>query len=83
MRAIEIAYEINWRNLWIEIDSTLVVLAFNFFNLVPWTLRNRWNSCRTLPRDINFLVTDIFMGGNQVSVTLTNVDLNSKDCCIS
>jgi len=33
MRAVEIACEINWRNLWIEIDSTLVVLAFNSFNL--------------------------------------------------
>jgi len=77
MTTIEIAYEINCRNLWIETDSTLVVLSFNSSsNLVPWPSRNRWNNCRILLWDMNFLVTHIFMGGNQVSVTLTNIGVN-------
>ncbi|PNX89856.1 70 kDa peptidyl-prolyl isomerase, partial [Trifolium pratense] len=38
MRAIEIAYCRNWKNLWLESDSTLVVMAFKSPVLVPWEL---------------------------------------------
>ncbi|GAU35818.1 hypothetical protein TSUD_155930 [Trifolium subterraneum] len=41
MRAIEIAYQNNWNNLWLETDSSLVVSAFqNPANPVVWALRN-------------------------------------------
>jgi hypothetical protein len=36
MRAIKIAYQKNWMNLWLETDSTLVVLASRSNNQVPW-----------------------------------------------
>ena len=35
MRAIDIAYQNNWRNLWFELDSALVVNAFKTFLLSP------------------------------------------------
>jgi hypothetical protein len=35
MRAIEIAADKNWSNLWLETDSTLVVMAFKSSALVP------------------------------------------------
>lgn len=36
MKAVEIVVEQGWRNLWIESDSRLVVLAFKKKSLVPW-----------------------------------------------
>ncbi|GAU16869.1 hypothetical protein TSUD_368180 [Trifolium subterraneum] len=41
MNAIEIAASKNWRNLWLETDSTLVVMTFKSPQLVPWFLSNR------------------------------------------
>jgi ribonuclease HI len=35
MMAIEIASENNWQNLWIEVDSSPVVLAFKTFSTIP------------------------------------------------
>lgn len=43
VRAIEIAYDKNWSNMWIESDSSLVVQAFKNSSLIPWQVRNRWN----------------------------------------
>jgi ribonuclease HI len=41
LRAIEIAHSKNSSNLWLETDSSLVVLVFKSNSLVPWKLRNR------------------------------------------
>jgi ribonuclease HI len=35
MRAIELANENNWLNIWIETDSNLAVLAFKANSIVP------------------------------------------------
>ncbi|GAU35456.1 hypothetical protein TSUD_364120 [Trifolium subterraneum] len=43
MRAIEIAAGKTWRNLWLETDSTLVVMAFKSSALVPWDLEKGTN----------------------------------------
>jgi len=40
IRAIEIAKQMNWNNIWVETDSTLVVMAAKESNQVPWELRN-------------------------------------------
>ncbi|GAU14067.1 hypothetical protein TSUD_168920 [Trifolium subterraneum] len=40
MKAVEIVADNNWSNLWLENDSSLVVLAFKCSSLVPWRLRN-------------------------------------------
>jgi ribonuclease HI len=45
MRAIEIAHHRGWNNLWIETDSSLVVLAAKNITLIPCDLRNRWKNC--------------------------------------
>jgi hypothetical protein len=45
MKAIELASQFNWKNIWIETDSTLVVSVFTTrSNCVPWFLRNRWHN---------------------------------------
>jgi len=41
MRAIEIASQKNWKNICIEIDSSLVVLPSKKSSQIPWSLRNR------------------------------------------
>ncbi|GAU35013.1 hypothetical protein TSUD_103360 [Trifolium subterraneum] len=54
MRAIEIAYQNNWNNLWLETDSSLVVSAFqNPANPVVWTLRNRWQNVLFMLKQMN------------------------------
>jgi hypothetical protein len=42
LRAIEVAHQMNWRNLWLETDSALVVLAFikNSFDRNKFGLAN-------------------------------------------
>jgi ribonuclease HI len=45
MRAIELANEHNWLNLWIETDSTLAVLAFKAKFIVFWMVKYRWQNC--------------------------------------
>jgi len=60
MRAIEIAKEKQWLNLWLETDSSLVVYAFKSKNQVPWQIRNRWNNVLVIIRSMNFVVTHIF-----------------------
>jgi len=44
MQSIEFANSNNWRNLWLESDSMLVVKAFKDVRKVPWMIRNRWTN---------------------------------------
>jgi hypothetical protein len=39
--AIECAVDRNWRQLWIESDSMLVISAFKNVSIIPWPLKNR------------------------------------------
>ncbi|CAJ2668044.1 unnamed protein product [Trifolium pratense] len=64
MRAIEIAANHNRHNLWLESDSSLVVLAFKSHDLVSWSLSNRWFNCSRLLRNMNFVVSHIERGTN-------------------
>lgn len=43
--AMEYAASHSWHNLWIECDSTSVVLAFKNANIIPFHLQNRWHNC--------------------------------------
>jgi ribonuclease HI len=73
MRAIEIAFQNNWHNIWIETDSSLVVSAFQCPNRdVPWVLRNRWRNVVRMARSMNCLVSHIFREGNQVADLMAN-----------
>jgi hypothetical protein len=56
MNAIEIAHEKGWWNLWLETDSLMVTLAYKSSSMVPWMLRNRWNNCMVMLKDMNFIL---------------------------
>ncbi|GAU35138.1 hypothetical protein TSUD_394640 [Trifolium subterraneum] len=73
IRAIEIAYQHNWSNLWLESDSSMVVSAFkNPSKPVAWALRNRWNNALFMVSQMNCIVTHIYREGNQVADLIAN-----------
>jgi ribonuclease HI len=73
MKAIEIAYNKRWNNIWLETDSTLVVAAFkNPSKSVPWPLRNRWKNVLVMIRSLNFIVSHLCREGNQVADLFAN-----------
>jgi ribonuclease HI len=76
MRAIELAKTHHWTNLWLEVDSELVVKAFKNHSLVPWHLRNRWLNCMQLTRTMNFMATHIYREGNICADSLANLSHN-------
>jgi ribonuclease HI len=79
MRALEIAFENNWLNLWLELDSSLVVAAFkNPAKPVAWPLRNRWKNVMSMISQMNCIVTHIFREGNSVADLLANYGLTSS-----
>jgi ribonuclease HI len=56
MCAVEIAHSYNWKYLWMETDSTLVVKAFKADPLILWKLKNHWLNCNILLRNMNVIV---------------------------
>jgi ribonuclease HI len=78
LRAIEIAFERNWLNLWLESDSTLVVSAFtNPKKSVAWPLRNRWKNALFMISQMNFIVTHTYREGNIVADLIANFGLSA------
>ncbi|CAJ2644469.1 unnamed protein product [Trifolium pratense] len=75
MRAIELANCRNWKNRWLESDSTIVVMTFNSSVLVPWELSNRWRNCPRITRSMNFVVSHVYRKGNQCADGLANIGL--------
>jgi ribonuclease HI len=76
LRALELASQNNWTNLWIETDSALLVLAFKSSSMIPWSLRNRWNNALLKSKNMNLLVTHIYREGNVCADRLANIGLN-------
>jgi hypothetical protein len=52
------------------LDSALVVLAFKKNTLIPWALRNRWFNVQLLMRNMNVIVTHIYIGKGMSVQTL-------------
>lgn len=76
MRATEIAFSRGWRNVWIETDSSLVVMAFNKDSMIPCGFRNRWRNCKHLLYKMNFLVTHVYREGNRCADKLASIGLD-------
>jgi ribonuclease HI len=79
LKAIEIAFEKNWLNLWLETDSEIVVAAFKNPNKqIAWPLRNRWRNALWMIGQMNFIVSHIYREGNGVADLIANFGLNSS-----
>jgi ribonuclease HI len=77
LRATELAYQMNWKNLRLETDSTLMVSAFkNTLVHVAWNIRNRWHNTMILFRKMNYIVSHIHREGNQVADLLAGHGLS-------
>ena len=76
MKAIELANQFHWNNLWLESDSALVINAIKNNALVPWSLRNRWDNCIQTTRSMNFLATHVYREGNICVDALANAGLS-------
>jgi len=76
MKAIELANQFHWNNLWLESDSALVINAIKNNALVPWSLRNRWDNCIQTTRSMNFLATHVYREGNTCADALANAGLS-------
>lgn len=79
MTAIEIAASNNWRKLWLETDSKLVVSAFQSGSIVPWQLRQRWKYCLFTIQSMDFVVSHIFREGNHCADKLANLGISLID----
>jgi len=75
MIAIEIADRKNWRFLWLETDSQLVVLALKDARMVPWNIRNRWSDCLDIISNMNFLACHMYREGNTYADGLATLGL--------
>jgi len=75
MKAIEIVAEQGWRNLWIESDSLLVVLAFKKKSLVPWKTSNHWKNCLDLCKNMNVFISHVYREDNSCANALANLGL--------
>jgi ribonuclease HI len=82
LRAIDLAFENSWNNIWLETDSSLVVLAFQNEGHIPWSLRNRWHNMKFKLRQINCIVTHIYREGNEVADTLANFGLSLQQLTV-
>lgn len=76
LRAIELAKQFSWNNLWLELHSMLVVNAFKNKALVPWRLKNRWENCMITVSNMNFIISHIYREGNQCVDHLANLGLS-------
>ncbi|KAL8515582.1 hypothetical protein ACS0TY_014320 [Phlomoides rotata] len=70
--AVEIAFDKQWLNLWLETDSVYVVNIFKrHTSLVPWRLLSQWHRVRRLMGDMQLVVSHIYREGNASADRLT------------
>ncbi|KAK9931139.1 hypothetical protein M0R45_018433 [Rubus argutus] len=77
IKAIELAWIRDWKHVWLEVDSTLVLHFLKSPNLVPWQLRVNWGNCLFRISQMQFRCSHIFREGNKVADALANFGLTS------
>lgn len=66
--ALEWAYAMGWRRVWLEVDSTEVVRQFTSKSpVVHSRLRSRWSRVLDYIQHMDFQITHIYREGNQVA----------------
>ncbi|KAL6190693.1 hypothetical protein ACLB2K_037087 [Fragaria x ananassa] len=76
--AIELAWVRDWKHIWLEVDSSLVLNYLRSPLLVPWNLRVRWLNCLRCISEMTFRSSHIFREGNKVADALANHGLTEK-----
>ena len=70
--AIELAWVRDWKHIWLEVDSSLVLDYIRCPALVPWQLKVRWFNCLSQISHMTFRSTHIFRERNKVADVLAN-----------
>ncbi|KAL6209952.1 hypothetical protein ACLB2K_020891 [Fragaria x ananassa] len=78
IKAIELASEREWKHIWLEVDSELVLSFLRSSTLVPWQLNVEWRNCLYQISQINFYSSHIFREGNKVADALVNEGIKSS-----
>jgi ribonuclease HI len=60
IKAIELAWVCDWKHIWIEVDSFIVLHYLLFPSLVPWNLRVHWMNCIHLISQMSFRFSHTF-----------------------
>jgi hypothetical protein len=80
LKAIEIAFERNLFNFFLESDSSQVAAAFkNPKKPVAWPLRNRWKNVIFMISHMNCIITQTYREGNKVAYLIANFGLIIPD----
>ncbi|XP_019423006.1 PREDICTED: uncharacterized protein LOC109332480 [Lupinus angustifolius] len=79
IKAVNIAFNCGWRNLWLESDSTMVVDIFKNNSLPPWKLFTAWNNCKHQLQSMNFHITHIYREGNSCADKLASYGISSQE----
>ncbi|KAL6208654.1 hypothetical protein ACLB2K_019601 [Fragaria x ananassa] len=72
IKAIELAWVREWKHIWLEVDSELVLSFLRSPTLVPWQLSVEWNNCLYRISQMNFHSSHIFRESNKVADALAN-----------
>ena len=77
MQAIEIAWEKNWRKLWVEMDSKAVVnCVMDHQFKPPWCVLTQWANCKAKMSQMQLHITHIYREGNQVADYLSKMGIH-------
>ncbi|PRQ50126.1 putative ribonuclease H-like domain, reverse transcriptase zinc-binding domain-containing protein [Rosa chinensis] len=79
IKVIELAWVRDWKHVWLEVDSSLILDFLWSPSLVPWQLRVQWNNCLFRISQMNFHSSHIFREGNHVADALANYGTSSTD----
>ncbi|KAL6141643.1 hypothetical protein ACLB2K_059931 [Fragaria x ananassa] len=67
IEAVHIVWANQWHNLWLEVDSLLLLTYFNVPLSVLWLLRIAWRNCMHIARQMNLHISHIYREGNSVA----------------
>lgn len=73
MFVIKYAEMKNWRNLWLETNSMLVIRAFPNLNIISWNLLSKWKNTLRKICFFKFDISHIFREGNTCGDRLVNI----------
>ena len=79
IKAIELAWVRDWKHVWLEVDSSLVLIFLRSPHRVPWQLRVEWGNCLHRISQMQFKSSHIYREGNQVDDALTNFGTSLSD----
>lgn len=79
IKAIELAWIRDWKHIWLEVDSSLVLNFLISPHMVSWQLQVSWKNCIYRISMMHFHSSHIFREGNQVVDALANYSSSSSD----